>query len=91
MVSRISLLEERVPFANKCLLGDLSNGIRSKALPTLSNTIHNVLNVVAPPIHDHEVLQVTVFHDLAGFAHLDRIVYESFEKVSCVFTFTLWT
>ncbi|CAA22862.1 Golgi protein, associated with COP vesicles (predicted), DUF5427 [Schizosaccharomyces pombe] len=62
-------------------LGDLSNGIRSKALPTLSNTIHNVLNVVAPPIHDHEVLQVTVFHDLAGFAHLDRIVYESFEKV----------
>ncbi|EPX70988.1 uncharacterized protein SOCG_01209 [Schizosaccharomyces octosporus yFS286] len=62
-------------------LGDIGNGIRSKALPTLSHTFQNVMNVVAPPIQDHEVLQVTVFHDLAGFSHVDRIVYDSFDNV----------
>ncbi|EPY50634.1 fungal protein [Schizosaccharomyces cryophilus OY26] len=62
-------------------LGDIGNGIRSKALPTLSNTFHNVMNVVAPPIQDHEILQVTVFHDLAGFSHVDRIIYDSFDNV----------
>ncbi|WBW75144.1 Golgi protein, associated with COP vesicles (predicted), DUF5427 [Schizosaccharomyces osmophilus] len=62
-------------------LGDIGNGIRSKALPTLSNTFQNVMNVVAPPIQDHEVLQVMVFHDLAGFSHVDRIVYDSFDNV----------
>lgn len=47
------------------------------ALPTFTNILHTL----APPIAQHERLQIHITHDLIGYPSLDPIVYQTFSTV----------
>lgn len=65
--------------------------LRSRTMPSLSSTLTSVLNTIAPPIEKHEgttlmiwlsiVLKVGIYHDMVGYPHIDKIVYDVFDKV----------
>lgn len=48
-----------------------------RALPTFSNILHTL----APPISQHERLQIHITHDLIGYPSLDPIIYQTFSSV----------
>lgn len=45
------------------------------------STFTDILNVVAPPISDHEVLQVWLSHDMEGYDGVESVVYKGLSKV----------
>ncbi|PSN64983.1 hypothetical protein BS50DRAFT_48735 [Corynespora cassiicola Philippines] len=47
------------------------------ALPTFTNILHTL----APPIAQHERLQIHITHDLIGYPSLDPIIYQTFSNV----------
>lgn len=47
------------------------------ALPTFTNILHTL----APPIAQHEQLQIHITHDLIGYPSLDPIIYQTFSTV----------
>lgn len=52
----------------------------------LSN-LTELLNVVAPPIAEHEVIQVWLSHDMKGYDGIESLVYRSLARVrACDFT-----
>jgi hypothetical protein len=51
--------------------------LRSRALPTFTNILHTL----APPISQHERLQIHITHDLVGYPSLDPIIYQTFSGV----------
>ena len=51
--------------------------LRTRALPTF-NTI---MNTLAPPISQHERLQIHVTHDLVGYPSLDPTIHQTFSRV----------
>lgn len=54
-------------------LGDL----RSRAMPTFTN----IINTIAPPISQHERLQIHITHDLVGYPSLDPTIHAVFSRV----------
>jgi hypothetical protein len=48
-----------------------------RALPTFTNILHTL----APPISQHERLQIHITHDLIGYPSLDPIIYQTFSSV----------
>ncbi|KAF2644557.1 hypothetical protein P280DRAFT_465872 [Massarina eburnea CBS 473.64] len=46
-------------------------------MPTFSNILHTL----APPISQHERLQIHITHDLIGYPSLDPIIYQTFLQV----------
>jgi hypothetical protein len=46
-------------------------------MPTFSNILHTL----APPISQHERLQIHITHDLIGYPSLDPIIYQTFSSV----------
>ena len=46
-------------------------------MPTFSNLLHTL----APPISQHERLQIHITHDLIGYPSLDPIIYQTFSQV----------
>jgi hypothetical protein len=46
------------------------------------STLTDILNVVAPPISDHEVLQVWLSHDMVGYEGVEGVVYKALTRVS---------
>lgn len=53
------------------------------------STFTDILNVVAPPISEHEVIQVWLSHDMRGYDGVESLVYQGLAKVSHVFL--CWT
>ncbi|KAF2848459.1 hypothetical protein T440DRAFT_556557 [Plenodomus tracheiphilus IPT5] len=53
--------------------GELSK----RALPTFTNILHTL----APPISQHERLQIHITHDLIGYPSLDPLIYQTFASV----------
>jgi hypothetical protein len=51
--------------------------LRSRALPTFTS----IINTIAPPISQHERLQIHITHDLIGYPSLDPTVYGVFSRV----------
>ena len=51
--------------------------LRSRALPTFTNILHTL----APPISQHERLQIHITHDVVGYPSLDPLIYQSFSRV----------
>lgn len=51
--------------------------MRSRALPTFTNILHTI----APPISQHERLQIHITHDFVGYPSLDPTVYSIFSRV----------
>jgi hypothetical protein len=54
------------------------NDLRKVGLSTLTD----ILNVVAPPISEHEVLQVWLSHDMQGYEGIETVVYSGFSRVN---------
>ena len=46
------------------------------------STLTDILNVVAPPISEHEVIQVWLSHDMQGFDGIESLTYRSLARVS---------
>ncbi|KAF2430403.1 hypothetical protein EJ08DRAFT_660871 [Tothia fuscella] len=61
------------------LKGLVSTGgdLRSRALPTFTS----IINTLAPPISQHERLQIHITHDLIGYPSLDPGIYATFSRV----------
>ena len=46
------------------------------------STLTDILNVVAPPISEHEVIQVWLSHDMKGYDGVENLVYRGLARVS---------
>jgi len=42
----------------------------------------DVIDAVAPPIAEHEVIQVNLSHDMKGYEGVETLVYRALAKVS---------
>lgn len=51
--------------------------LRSRALPSFTDILHTI----APPISQHERLQIHITHDLVGYPSLDPTIYAIFSRV----------
>lgn len=60
-----------------CSCFNTGGELRSRALPTFTNILHTL----APPISQHERLQIHITHDLVGYPSLDPIIYQTFSGV----------
>jgi hypothetical protein len=57
---------------------DFAGGdLRSLAVPTFQN----ILQTIAPPISQHERLQIHITHDLTNYPTLDPLIYQVFSRV----------
>ncbi len=45
------------------------------------STLTDILNVVAPPISEHEVIQIWLSHDMRGYDGVESLVYRSLSRV----------
>ena len=45
----------------------------------------DILNVVAPPISEHEVIQVWLSHDMKGYDGVESLVYRALARVGSFF------
>lgn len=48
-----------------------------------SHALNELINTVAPPISEHEVVQVWMTHRMKGYDGVESVVYQGVEKVSC--------
>lgn len=46
------------------------------------STFNEILNVVAPPISEHEVIQVWSSHDMEGYEGVESLVYKALARAS---------
>lgn len=58
-------------------LKGIGGELGKRALPTFTNILHTL----APPISQHERLQIHITHDLINYPSLDPIIYETFANV----------
>ncbi|KAF1954998.1 hypothetical protein CC80DRAFT_493370 [Byssothecium circinans] len=58
-------------------LRGIGGELQKRAMPTFSNILHTL----APPISQHERLQIHITHDLIGYPSLDPIIYQTFSQV----------
>ncbi|KAF9185643.1 hypothetical protein BGZ51_002528 [Haplosporangium sp. Z 767] len=71
-------LEERVKgFVNAENIGKIGNDLKSLTLSSMTT----VLDVIAPPIAEHEVVEVWLAHDMIGYVGVESLVYRAFSKV----------
>jgi hypothetical protein len=45
------------------------------------STLTDILNVVAPPISEHEVIQVWLSHDMKGFEGIESLTYRALARI----------
>ncbi|KAJ3790342.1 maintenance of telomere capping protein 1 [Lentinula aff. detonsa] len=45
------------------------------------STLTDILNVVAPPISEHEVIQIWLSHDMTGYDGIENIVYRAMTRI----------
>ncbi|KAG5518061.1 hypothetical protein PMAC_003247 [Pneumocystis sp. 'macacae'] len=62
-------------------LEKFGNQFRLNPIPTLSSTFNYMLNIVAPPISLHEILEIEIYHNLTFFPKLDQTLYSIFDEV----------
>ncbi|KAF2707984.1 hypothetical protein K504DRAFT_477494 [Pleomassaria siparia CBS 279.74] len=58
-------------------LRGIGGALSERALPTFTNILHTL----APPISQHERLQIHITHDFIGYPSLDSIIYQTFSTV----------
>ncbi|OAL57441.1 hypothetical protein IQ07DRAFT_617700 [Pyrenochaeta sp. DS3sAY3a] len=58
-------------------LRGIGGELGKRALPTFTNILHTL----APPISQHERLQIHITHDLIGYPSLDPLIYQTFASV----------
>jgi len=62
---------------NKEQLEKFGKDLTSKGL----STFNDILNVVAPPIAEHEVIQVWLSHDMEGYDGVESLVYRALARI----------
>lgn len=63
----------------------LSKDLKATSLKTFTD----ILNAVAPPISEHEVIEVWLSHDMIGYEGVETLVYRALAKVAardCVYS-----
>ncbi|KAF8971532.1 maintenance of telomere capping protein 1 [Flammula alnicola] len=66
-----------IEYAKTAQLDKLSQDFKRVGLSTLTD----ILNVVAPPISEHEVIQVWLSHDMQGYEGVESLAYRSLARV----------
>ncbi|KAI1797647.1 maintenance of telomere capping protein 1 [Ganoderma leucocontextum] len=64
-------------YAKNAQLDKLGQDFKRVGLSTLTD----ILNVVAPPISEHEVIQVWLSHDMQGYAGIESLVYRALSRI----------
>jgi hypothetical protein len=54
------------------------------------STFTEILNAVAPPISEHEVIQVWLSHDMQGYEGVESLVYTALARVGPVRNMSLF-
>lgn len=72
IVIRVLMMELKSDFL--CIIG---HDLRTVGYSTLTD----ILNVVAPPISEHEVIQVWSSHDMEGFEGVESLIYKALARV----------
>ncbi|TFY65794.1 hypothetical protein EVG20_g5291 [Dentipellis fragilis] len=69
--------EGMLEYAKNAQLDKLGKDFRRVGLSTLTD----ILNAVAPPISEHEVIQVWLSHDMKGFEGIESLVYNALTRI----------
>lgn len=56
--------------------------LRKDITETGLKAMNDIMNAVAPPIAEHEVIQVNLSHDMVGYEGVETLVYRALAKVS---------
>ncbi|KAK4052140.1 hypothetical protein OIV83_002434 [Microbotryomycetes sp. JL201] len=64
-------------YAKNAHLDQLGENLKSTTMKGLTD----LLNAVAPPIAEHEVIEVTLSHDMVGYEGVETLVYRGLAKV----------
>ncbi|KAH8929525.1 hypothetical protein BT69DRAFT_1345818 [Atractiella rhizophila] len=62
-------------------LGQMAQSVGSDLRTLGGKTFHDILNAVAPPIAEHELIEVTLSHDMAGYDGVEALVYAVLVKI----------
>lgn len=62
--------------------------LRKEITETGMKAMQDIMNAVAPPIAEHEVIQVNLSHDMLGYEGVETLVYRALAKV-CALTVCL--
>jgi len=71
------LQEGVIEYVKTAQLDKIGKDLKDRSLSAFSE----ILNAVAPPISEHEVLRVSLSHDMHGYDGVESIVYQSLAKV----------
>ncbi|CAE6489627.1 unnamed protein product [Rhizoctonia solani] len=69
--------EGMMEYVKNAQIDKISQDLRNVSLSTLTE----IMNVVAPPISEHEVIQVWLSHDMQGYDGIESLVYRSLAKI----------
>lgn len=58
--------------------------LRRDITETGLKAMNEIINAVAPPISEHEVIQVNLSHDMLGYEGVETLVYRALAKVSFI-------
>lgn len=66
-----------IEYAKTAQLDKLGQDFKRVGLSTLTD----ILNVVAPPISEHEVIQVWLSHDMQGYEGVEPLIYRALARI----------
>ncbi|RDB28715.1 Maintenance of telomere capping protein 1 [Hypsizygus marmoreus] len=66
-----------IEYAKAAQLDKIGQDFKRVGLSTLTD----ILNVVAPPISEHEVIQVWLSHDMQGYDGVESLVYRALSRI----------
>ncbi|CAE6516597.1 unnamed protein product [Rhizoctonia solani] len=69
--------EGMMDYVKNAQFDKISQDLKNVSLSTLTE----IMNVVAPPISEHEVIQVWLSHDMQGYEGVESLVYRSLAKI----------
>lgn len=65
----------------EALVREEQQNLQSFNFSSIQSKLTSVLNTIAPPIAEHEQLQIHVFHDMVGWPVVDEIIFDVFDYV----------
>ncbi|CAE6527374.1 unnamed protein product [Rhizoctonia solani] len=69
--------EGMMEYVKNAQFDKISQDLKNVSLSTLTE----IMNVVAPPISEHEVIQVWLSHDMQGYEGIETLVYRSLARI----------
>lgn len=69
--------EGMMEYVKQAQLDKITQDLRDRGMATFNE----ILNVVAPPISEHEVIQIWLSHDMEGYEGIENLVYRAFARI----------